>query len=82
MPRIINAQADGNTSIADRLRSLGDSMFDNQAQLLLISQNALAKQRENTNRPLAASDVGRGNYAAAVQHGILAGLPISENLSL
>ena len=37
MSRIINTQADGNTSIADSLRSLGNSMFDNQAQRLLIS---------------------------------------------
>ena len=53
-------------------------MFDDQAQKEFIRQNASKLLRENENNPLAAGDVARGDYAAAAQHGVLAGLPISE----
>ena len=78
MPRVINTPADGNTSIADSLRKLGDDMFSDQSQKALIRETALRGQRENINRPLAADDLANGNYAAAAQHGFLAGIPATD----
>jgi hypothetical protein len=78
VPRIVNSQANGNASIADSLRDLGDSMFTDQSQKALIRETALKGQRENANRPLAADDLARGDYAAAAQHGFLAGIPASD----
>lgn len=71
MPRIINAYS-GNESVADSLKSLGDSMFGNQAQRELIRENALSKQRENTNVPLLADAVRNGDRNALAYYGVLA----------
>lgn len=62
MPRIINAYANGNDSIADSLKSLGDSMFANQAQKELIRQEALKASRQNS-AATAASEAYRNNNA-------------------
>ena len=59
MPRIINAYS-GNQSVADSLKSLGDSMFGNQAQRALIRENAAKVGRENVAEP-AAADAFRSN---------------------
>ena len=62
MPRIINAYASGNDSIADSLKSLGDSMFANQAQKELIRQEGLKAARQNS-AATAASEAYRNNNA-------------------
>jgi hypothetical protein len=70
MPQIINAYA-ANDSIANSLRSLGESMFGNQSRDELVRENALAKRRENVAIPALAEALARGDYGEATRQGVL-----------
>lgn len=70
MPKIINAYS-GNESIADNLKSLGDSMFGNESSQALIRENAKGKMRENTNIPMLADAVRSGDPNALAYYGVM-----------
>lgn len=72
MPKIINAYSDANGSIADSLKSLGESMFGNGAQNEVHRQTAVGKRRENDNVPLMAEAVRNGDRNALAYHGVMA----------
>lgn len=71
MPKIINAYS-GNESVANSLKSLGDSMFGNQSQQALIRENAKAKGAENENAEPFARAARDGDRNAMAYYGALA----------
>lgn len=71
MPKIINAYSDASGSIADSLKSLGESMFGNGAQHEVHRQTATHKKRENDNIPLLADAVRRGDRGALGYYGVM-----------
>lgn len=70
MPRIINAYAE-NSSLANSLKDLGESMFGDQAKNEVYRQTAFGKKRENDNIPLLADAVARGDRDAIARLGVM-----------
>src|SRR5689334_8719332 len=65
MTKIINAYADGSGSIADSLKSLGESMFGNEARDSLIREGVYTKQRQNSAAEAVAAARRAGNEREA-----------------
>lgn len=61
MTKIINAYADGSGSIADSLKSLGESMFGNEARDSLVRENVYTGRRKNEAARAAADAYRNGN---------------------
>ena len=73
MTQIINAYANGNSAVADSLKSLGDSMFGNQARQSLIREQAGKLGRENTNAEPYAAALRDADAKNALYYGSMAG---------
>ena len=71
MPKIINAYADGSSSIADSLSKLGESIYGDQAKNEFYRQKAFGSKRENDNIPLLADAVARGDRNAIARFGVM-----------
>lgn len=74
MPKIINAYADGNNTLAAGLDKLAESIFGDGAKNEVYRQTAIGKRRENENIPLIGDAITRHDFAAAVRAGINAGI--------
>lgn len=74
MPKIINAYADGQNSIADSLKSIGTSIWGDEAKNEGLRQNAEKLRRENAGREAAADAFTRGDYAGIGAGGIRGGM--------
>lgn len=71
MPKIINAYSDASGSIADSLKSLGETMFGNGAHNQVYREQATSLGRANTNIPLLADAVRRGDKNALAYYGVM-----------
>lgn len=74
MPKIINAYSDANNSIADSLKSIGQSIWGDEAKNEGLRQNAEKLRRENSNaepyaRAMRDNDMGSARYYGAM-HGL------------
>jgi len=74
MPKIINAYSDGNGSIADSLKSIGESIWGNEARNEGQRQNALKLQRENSARDEGSLALQRGDAIEALRQGYRGGM--------
>lgn len=77
MPTIINPYS-GNQSVADSLKSLGDSMFGHQSQQALIREQALKLQRNNQAAPLEAQSFRDNNPTEMGAQAILGDRPAND----
>jgi len=81
MPKIINAYSDGNGSIADSLKSIGESIWGNEARNEGQRQNALKLQRENSARDLGAAALSRGDTTDLLAQGFRSGPGAGQDTS-
>ena len=73
MPQIIVARAnENNNAIADPLRSLGESIFGDEAKKAGYRQDAERIKRQETNAPLFAEAARNNDLAALRYYGALA----------
>jgi hypothetical protein len=73
MPRIVNAYAEGQSSVADSLSKLGEAIYGDQALREVSRQKAFGLKRENDNAEPLAAAVRDGNRNNIGYYGVLAG---------